>query len=87
MAILKKYYENPTKKRCRKIGDAILYGCGAIGATGLIGFDQLKDLYGPKVLKTIIGGVLILGFIGKFMSNFCKEEKKDVERNGEEEKA
>jgi len=70
---LKNYY-HPTPKFWRKLGDAILYGCGSIGATGLIAFDELKEVFSSVELKAVIGGVLILGFLGKFLTNFFKEE-------------
>lgn len=70
-------YYSPTPAKWRKIGDSILYGCGAIGVSGLIGFDELKDIFSPKELKIIIGGILILGFVGKFITNFFKEETKN----------
>lgn len=72
--MLKKYYKYPTKSKWRKIGDSLLYGCGAIGATGLIAFDQLKDVFNQKELKIIIGLILVLGFAGKFLTNFFKDE-------------
>lgn len=72
-ASIKNYYK-PTPKKWRKLGDAILYGCGSIGATGLITFDQLKEIFAAHELKIIIGAVLILGFIGKFLTNFFHEE-------------
>lgn len=70
---LKNYY-HPTPKFWRKLGDAILYGCGSIGATGLIAFDELKELFAEHELKVIIEAVLILGFVGKFLTNFFKED-------------
>ncbi len=70
---LKDYY-HPTPKFWRKLGDAILYGCGSIGATGLFAFDELKSLFSENELKVIIGVVLILGFAGKFLTNFFKED-------------
>ena len=73
--MMKNYYK-PTPAKWRKIGDSILYVCGAIGATGLIRFDELKDIFSPKELKIIIGAILILGFVGKFITNFFKEESK-----------
>lgn len=73
---MKNYYK-PTPKKWRKIGDAILYGCGAMGASGLIAFDQLKDVFSQRELKVIIGGVLIIGFVGKFLTNFFKEDEKN----------
>jgi hypothetical protein len=72
---MKNYYKQPTPAKWRKIGDSILYSCGAIGAGGLFGFDQLKSVFSTTELKVIIGLVLILGFAGKFITNFFKEEK------------
>jgi hypothetical protein len=71
-------YYSATPVKWRKIGDSILYSCGVIGAAGLFGFDNLKDVFSPKELKIIIGGVLVLGFVGKFITNFFKEENKTV---------
>ena len=70
---LKDYY-HPTPKFWRKLGDAILDGCGSIGATRLFAFDELKSLFSENELKVIIGVVLILGFAGKFLTNFFKED-------------
>ena len=74
MKISIKHYYLPTPKFWRKLGDAILYGCGSIGATGLIAFDELKELFAEHELKVIIEAVLILGFVGKFLTNFFKED-------------
>lgn len=73
MAMHIKHFYEKTPVRMRKIGDAILYGCGTIGASGLIAFDQLKDVFSQNELKLIIGSVLVLGFLGKFLTNFFKE--------------
>ena len=70
---LKNYYR-PTPKKWRQIGDAILYGCGAIGAGGLMAFDELKQVFSQTELKWIIGLTLALGFLGKFLTNFFKED-------------
>lgn len=67
-------YYSTTPAKWRKIGDAILYGCGVIGAAGLFGFDNLKEVFSPKELKIIIGAFLIFGFLGKFITNFFKDE-------------
>ena len=69
-----KHYWKPTPKKWRKIGDSILFGCGTLGASGLFAFTELKETFGEKELKIIIGIVLALGFIGKFLSNFFKDE-------------
>lgn len=72
---MKNYYNKATPAKWRKIGDSILYSCGAIGAGGLFGFDELKSIFSATELKIIIGVILILGFAGKFITNFFKEEK------------
>lgn len=69
-----KNYNKPTPLKWKRIGDAILYGCGAIGATGLFAFDKLQEIYSPKELKIIIGIVMVLGFVGKFLISFFKGE-------------
>ena len=80
--MMKNYYK-PTPKKWRKIGDSLLYGCGAIGATGLLAFDQLEKVFSAKELKVIIGTILILGFIGKFLTNFFKDEKQAEQGKGD----
>lgn len=71
-----KGYWKPTPKIWRQIGDSILYGCGTIGAGGLIAFEQLQVIFSATELKVIIGVTLILGFVGKFLTNFFKKEDK-----------
>ncbi len=70
-----KGYWKPTPKIWRQIGDSLLFGCGTIGAGGLAAFEQLQTVFGTNELKMIIGAVLILGFVGKFLTNFFKEDK------------
>lgn len=72
--MIKGYYKKPTRAKWRKIGDALLYGCGAIGASGLMAFEQLKQVFSVHELKLIIGFILIAGFAGKFLTNFFKED-------------
>jgi hypothetical protein len=74
--VVGRYYGKQTQKKWKKIGDSLLYGCGAIGATGLIGFDQLKEMITPVGLRIIIVAFLVLGFAGKFLSNFFKDDEK-----------
>lgn len=74
MKLMKNYYK-PTPKKWRKIGDAILAVGTAVTAGGLIAFDQLKEIYTDKELKIIIGIAFALGVIGKFLTNFFKEEE------------
>lgn len=63
-------YYLPTPKKWRKIGDACLAVGTFVTGGGLLAFDQLKVVFEPEELKTIIAIALVLGVIGKFLSNF-----------------
>jgi len=73
MELMKNFYK-PTPKKWRKIGDAILAVGTAVTAGGLMGFDQLEQIFSAKELKIIIGIFFTLGVIGKFLTNFFKED-------------
>ena len=73
--MLKNYYKT-TPRKWRKIGDALLASAAIVGAGGLMAFDDLKSIYSPKELKIIIGATLFIGIIGKFLTNFFKDETK-----------
>jgi hypothetical protein len=45
----------------------------AIG--GLWQFDNLKEIFTPSEIKIMIVSSIILGVIGKFLTNFFKEEE------------
>lgn len=80
MKLLKNYY-SPTPKKWRKIGDALLACAGLIGGGGILAFDQLKELYTPHELKIFIGASLVVGIIGKFLTNFFTEDTTNAEAN------
>lgn len=72
-------FNAPTPAKWRRIGNALLYSCGAIGAAGLFGFDELKDIFTDKELKWIIGVTLIIGFVSKFLTSFFStDNSKDI---------
>lgn len=81
MKVFRQYYL-PTPAKWRKAGDALLAAAGLIGGGGLLAFDQLKEIFDPHELKLIIGGVLVLGIAGKFLTNFFGPEKVDTSDNG-----
>lgn len=70
---LKNYYL-PTPKKWRKIGDAILAVGVFVTSGGLLAFDTLSQIFTPKELKVIIGAAFALGVLGKFLTNFFKED-------------
>ena len=61
---MKKNYYNPTPKRGRKLGDALL---GV--STTITGYAIMEDY------KWIAFSALILGVIGKFLTNFFGDEE------------
>lgn len=71
-------YYSPTPKKWRKIGDSILYGLGFIGTAGLVSYDQIQELFPPAQLKALIISFFVLGFAGKFITNFFKDDENEA---------
>jgi uncharacterized protein (DUF2062 family) len=46
---------------------------------GLWQFDSLKDVFTPFELKVMIVSSILTGVIGKFLTNFFKEDEKTEE--------
>lgn len=65
---LKNYYK-PTPKRMRKFGDALLGSCQF-----LTGFSVIMEE------KWLAIACIIIGTIGKFLSNFYTEEEEPQDR-------
>ena len=76
--MLKNYWK-PTPKKWRKIGDTILAVGTFITAGSLLGYDQMKEIFTPKEVKIIIACSFVLGVVGKFLTNFFKEEETKTE--------
>lgn len=74
MKLFRQYYL-PTPAKWRKFGDALLAAAGLVGGGGLLAFNQLQEVFSAHELKLIIGGVLIVGIAGKFLTNFFGPEK------------
>ncbi|TXG79950.1 MAG: hypothetical protein E6R13_09050 [Spirochaetes bacterium] len=82
MKLFRQYYL-PTPAKWRKFGDALLAAAGLVGGGGLLAFNQLQEVFSAHELKLIIGGVLIVGIAGKFLTNFFGPEKpKDSDASG-----
>ena len=71
---LMKRYWTPTPKKWRKIGDSLLAVSTVLAIGGLWQFDNLKDVFTPNELKIMIVLSLVLGVIGKFLTNFFGED-------------
>ena len=73
------HYWKPTPKKWRKIGDGLLAAASVIAIGGIWQFETLKDIFTPTELKGLIIASIGLGVVGKFLTNFFKEDtpKKD----------
>ena len=67
-------YWKPTPKKWRKIGDALLAVASVLAIGGLWQFDNLKDIFTPIEIKIMIVTSIVLGVVGKFLTNFFKED-------------
>lgn len=70
-------YWKPTPKKWRKWGDSMLAVASVLAIGGLWQFDNLKDIFTPTEIKIMIVSSIVLGVIGKFLTNFFKEETPD----------
>jgi uncharacterized protein (DUF2062 family) len=66
-------YWKPTPKKWRKFGDSLLAVASVLAIGGLWQFDNLKDIFTPFEIKSMIVSSIILGVVGKFLTNFFKE--------------
>lgn len=69
-------YWKPTPKKWRRIGDSLLASATVLSIGGLWQFDNLKDIFTPIELKAMIISSILLGVVGKFLTNFFKEDDK-----------
>lgn len=69
-----KNYWKPTPKKWRKVGDSLLAVASVLAIGGLWQFDNLKDIFTPSELKLLIITSIVSGVVGKFLTNFFKED-------------
>jgi hypothetical protein len=67
-------YWKPTPKKWRKMGDALLAVASILSIGGLWQFENLKDVFTSNELKVMIVLSIVLGVIGKFLTNFFVED-------------
>jgi len=72
-----KHYWRPTPKKWRKLGDALLAVATVIAIGGIWQYDSLKEIFTPKELKIMIVSSIIFGVVGKFLTNFFKEDNSE----------
>jgi uncharacterized PurR-regulated membrane protein YhhQ (DUF165 family) len=71
-------YYKPTPKLWRKLGDSLLVVALFLSTGALFQYDLLKEIYTPKEVRTAISVIITIGIIGKFLTNFFKEDEKTV---------
>lgn len=69
-------YWGKTPKKLRKIGDSMLVVSTFLATGGLFEMDALKEIYSPQQIKTFISVIMVVGVLGKFITNFFTEEGK-----------
>ena len=72
MSMLKNYWA-PTPKKWKKIGDALLATSTMITVGGMMQFENLKEIFTLEQIRWITVAPMILGVIGKFLTNFFKD--------------
>jgi hypothetical protein len=72
-------YWKPTPKRWRRIGDSMLAVASVLAIGGLWQFDNLKDIFTTVEIKGMIVASIVLGVVGKFLTNFYKEDTLEKE--------
>lgn len=72
-------YWMPTPKRWRRIGDSLLAVASVLAIGGLWQFDNLKDIFTTSEIKIMIVTSIAFGVIGKFLTNFFKEDTSEKE--------
>lgn len=68
------YYSSPTPKIWRKIGDSLIAAAAVIAVGGMWQYETLKEIFTPGEIKMMIGGSIAFCVIGKFLTNFFKDE-------------
>lgn len=72
-------YWKPTPKKWRRLGDGLLAAASILAIGGLWQFENLKEIFTPTEIKGLIITSIILGVLGKFLTNFFKEDTPEKE--------
>ena len=67
---IKKSYWSPTPTKWRKIGDSLLAASTIMSLSGVWQFENLREIFSDGEIKLVIVTPMILGVIGKFLTNF-----------------
>jgi len=77
MKELMKQYWKPTPRKWRRLGDSLLASATILAVGGIWQYDSLKDIFTPTELKALIITSIGLGVVGKFLTNFFKEDSSE----------
>ena len=80
MNVVKNYWA-PTPKKWKKIGDALLATSTMITVGGMMQFENLKEIFTLEQIRWLTIAPVILGVIGKFLTNFFKDSRTSNLRN------
>ena len=72
-----KNYWTPTPKKWRRLGDSLLAVATVIAIGGIWQYDSLKEIFSAGELKIMIVSSIIFGVVGKFLTNFFKDDTKE----------
>lgn len=72
-----KNYWTPTPKKWRRLGDSLLAVATVIAIGGIWQYDSLKEIFSTGELKIMIVSSIIFGVVGKFLTNFFKDDTKE----------
>lgn len=73
------HYWKPTPKRWRRLGDSLLAVASVLAIGGLWQFDNLREIFTAGEIKIMIVTSIAFGVIGKFLTNFFKEDTSETE--------
>jgi hypothetical protein len=75
-ALKSSFYKAPTPAFWRKVGDSLLASATVLAVGGIWQFDSLKEIFSIGTIRLLVGSSMLIGVIGKFLTNFFKESDK-----------
>ena len=72
-----KNYWTPTPKKWRRLGDSLLAVATVIAIGGIWQYDSLKEIFSTGELKIMTVSSIVFGVVGKFLTNFFKDDTKE----------
>lgn len=63
------------------MGDALLAAATVLAVGGIWQFDTLKEIFTSGQIRSMIVISIVLGVVGKFLTNFFKEDTPPTDNN------